>query len=191
MIGARNVSRLATAGFILTCAFVLGGMGWSTHVTTRLERLERLEEEHVREDARLRLAHWRMDRWLTPILAKESGRPYSHYTAYYSPPNARHPNGEPIEPPGSVLLASPLLEKHPLWVDVYFQVTPDGHWSSPQLPESGHRWLEDGPTITEGDYFKLQATLFHFASRLPPDELGSRLAQSLSLIHISEPTRPY
>ncbi len=174
MIGARNISRLATAGFVLTCVVVLGGMAWATHATLRLERLERLKAEHAREDDRVWAHLGRMDHLVMTMLAPEWWRPYTHYFPYSSPANAIGNDGAVIEAPDRVWLPSPVLESPLPWVDLYFQVRPDGRWSSPQLPDDRYRWTGSA-FMTESEYFKLEQTLLHLASRLPPDELGARI----------------
>lgn len=179
MIGSRNIGRLAGVGFALTCVLVVGGMAWATRAILRLDRLESLAHAHKELDLRLRQALWRMDSAMNPILAVESGRPYGHYSACFCATEARTSSGRPADPP---LLPSPLVQDQPPWVELYFQVTPDGHWSSPQLAPGLCRGFEAVAAGSEAERLRVHEALLRFGALLPPEELDARLAEARAFI---------
>ncbi len=136
--------RGCLAAFIVIAILVLGGLARVTQVAIDVEQGQRLarwrlererEQARAQEDmrARLRVALWRLDSRVSPILAAEAGRPYGHYSALYSAGPVVHADGH-LYPTGSVLEPSPLLQADlPDWILLHFQVDSTG-WSSPEAP---------------------------------------------------------
>jgi len=141
-------------GFAVCLAVVLAAMGWISLTALQLDRAEaearRLEGEALRKEAEtrrqaaleddVRLALWRIDTILAPLIAQESARPYFAYSslltidrAYTRMFNDR--NG------GETLIPSPLLSEASPNILVYFQFEPDGKLTSPQIPVGANRDL--------------------------------------------------
>ncbi|HMP58885.1 MAG TPA: hypothetical protein PKD86_05990 [Gemmatales bacterium] len=128
--------------FLAITALVAGGLGWVTWVALDLERAQRLAQAQADRYERLRLALWRLDAKLFPVLARESSRPFTHYRPLATFSAA-------IVPPTrttaittcDVLHPSPLIEEPlPSWLQLHFQVNPDQVpvlWESPQVPSDG------------------------------------------------------
>ncbi|MEN6449525.1 MAG: HAMP domain-containing sensor histidine kinase [Thermoguttaceae bacterium] len=113
-------------------AVVLAAMGWISLTAVRLERAERDARRQALVEERVRLALWRMDSALTPLLAQESARPDQAYQAFVA---AGRPAGLPgLGPSGSLWTPSPLLTTATPQVLLYFEIAPDGRVSSPQVP---------------------------------------------------------
>ncbi|HLX65020.1 MAG TPA: HAMP domain-containing sensor histidine kinase [Planctomycetota bacterium] len=116
--------------FGLCLVIVLATMGWTTLTVLRLD--EQSTRQTVREE-NVRLALWRMDYTLTPLLAQETAVPYFAYGAFYPAGRAYSDmfgnvrNGEPVVP-------SPLLTEGAPHAVLYFQFDPDGQLTSPQVP---------------------------------------------------------
>jgi signal transduction histidine kinase len=123
-----------TAAFLIIAALVAGGLGWATAAALRLER-EQLDQRAEMERANLlRLALWRLDSRVAPLLVREDGRPYDHYSAVYAPAKAFKNDGS-CWPAGVVVLPSPLLEAElPEWMELHFQIDREVGWKSPQVP---------------------------------------------------------
>src|SRR5579884_2542705 len=131
--------------FLAVALLVAGGLGWVTDAAPRVEseqqlahwRLEKEREAARRQadyQAKLRVALWRLDSRVSPILATEASRPYSQYSALFPPATALHANGQ-FYPPGSLLEPSPLLNAElPNWILLHFQVDPASGWTSPEVP---------------------------------------------------------
>lgn len=96
-------------------AGLLGAMVWISLTVLRLERAERDARAQAALEENTRLALWRLDSALLPLLAQEAARPSSQYQA----------------DPGAV---SPLVSETPAEVLLHFQVAPGGEVTSPQVP---------------------------------------------------------
>ena len=115
-------------------ALVAGGLGWATAAALRLEREQWDERAAAVRAIRLRLALGRLDGQVAPLLAREDGRPFNHYSAVFPTPLALQNTGHACAP-GTVLEPSPLLHADlPPWALLHFQADRQGGWSSPQVP---------------------------------------------------------
>ncbi len=122
------------------------------HAADRAERLRarQREQERVRQAllrergqqqaqaqadfaAKLRLALWRLDSRIAPVLAREDSRPYNHFSAVFAPPVVLDPRGHRY-PAAVVLEPSPLLTAElPDWMLLHFQTSSESGWGSPQV----------------------------------------------------------
>jgi signal transduction histidine kinase len=135
--------------FTAICALVAGGLGWATAAAIRLEG-EQLREHAEAENAeRMRLALWRLDSYVAPLIAVEDGRPFNHYSAVFAAPLAYDNRGAP-RPPGAVVEPSPLLTADlPDWMLLHFQLDAASGWESPQAPSVNlSRVLQNPPIQT-------------------------------------------
>lgn len=122
------------AAFLLCLAVVLAAMGWVTWTAVRLDGAQAAARRDALLEESVRLALWRMDSILTPIMAQESGRPYFFYDAFYSPsPLLACEPAEAVKA-GGILVPSPLLAAPPSDIRLHFQFGPDGGLTSPQVP---------------------------------------------------------
>jgi len=167
--------RYALVGYALISLLVLGGMAWATIVTWRLAKLD-LESE---EDSRRQQALEVLDSHLGAILAVEGARDHTDYVSVHMPIPILSRNLEELEPseyvqPSPITLFGP---PHP-WIELYFQVDQDGHWSSPQLPPEDVR-RSIGDIVGFPSSGQLLAALRQVEAALPLSELDSRLRKSL------------
>jgi signal transduction histidine kinase len=112
--------------FAACLAVVMAAMGWISLTAIRLD--------HAEAEARnVRLALWRIDTALTPLLAEESSQPVFVYRSFFSEGGnlGRMLNASK---PGSSLIPSPLLQNSSDEVLLHFQYGPDGRLTSPELP---------------------------------------------------------
>jgi len=124
--------RLTWIVFALCVLLVLDVLAWVSVQTLRLERMEHEARTRAQLNERVRLALWRMDSAIAPIVAAEAARPPQHYRAFFDPTHeldARPDDG------GGALRASPLLLALPRLIRLHYEVRPDGSISSPQVPE--------------------------------------------------------
>ncbi|QGJ69498.1 Histidine kinase domain-containing protein [Planctomycetales bacterium 10988] len=118
---------------MLIACLILGGLGWVTSVVLHMESQQRQAAAQTDRSNRLRVALWRLDSLLFPVLARESSRPYHAYSAVHTPPLAFNASGEPLEG-GQILQTSPLLhDVLPDWVVLHFQGESQGKMVSPQV----------------------------------------------------------
>ena len=121
--------------FGLGLAVVVPAMAWLTAGALELDRAEALARKQAELEEDISRALWRMDTFLTPLLAEEAARPDFFYRPVYQTAAAE---GKAAEGKGSKPAASqelsPLLKSPPPFVLVHFQIHPDGSLTSPQNP---------------------------------------------------------
>ena len=104
--------------------------------TRQAQQQQRAEQEAQAQEEflhRLRLALWKLDSRMAPILAREDMRPYNHYSAVFAPPIVLDPKGNRLDT-ATVLEPSPLLNAElPDWMLLHFQASAEDGWDSPQV----------------------------------------------------------
>ncbi len=119
--------------FLTISGLVVGGLGWVTAAVLRLEQEQLAGRAQAEYDARLRLAMWRLESQVTPLLAREQNRPFDHYSTIFAPTLVFNNRGTCLKA-GSVLELTPLLSADlPDWMLLHFQINDKG-WESPQSP---------------------------------------------------------
>ncbi len=175
MRSARRGMRYAVLGFALVSGVVVAGMSWATVATVRLKESEIKQE--------LAVALWRLDGYLTPILAKEAGRDFYEYAALHIPHELRSSEGHKLDPseyedyafPSRLTLDEPTDE----WIELYFQVDQDGAWSSPQVlgPDVV---LEDSPYANAVTAHRMLSTFQWLQSVLTRAKLDAVAGRALA-----------
>jgi len=128
--------------FGLLLAVVLGAMAWVSLAVLRLDRAQFEAQYRAAFEEDVRLALWRMDSGLAPLIARENARPYFAYSAFHPAAGAYTRMFAEITP-GDVLMASPLLTELSPYVRAHFQFDPDGVLTSPQIPTGEMRGLAE------------------------------------------------
>ena len=108
-------------------------MGWLSATALRLDRAEIESRRQAVVEEKVRLALWRMDSALAPMVAQESARPYFAYLAYF-PADRSFNRMFNTRTKGETLIASPLLMETPPRILLHFQFDEAGNLTSPQLP---------------------------------------------------------
>ena len=155
-------ARYVWLAFACCSAVVLAAMGWISLTAWRLEQAEsgrarargrgpaaggggvRKEAETRRQAAieeNVRLALWRIDTTLAPLIAQESARPYFAYRSFLTPDRAYARMFNNDRNGNETLIPSPLLADMSPNILLYFQFEPDGRLTSPQVPLGGNRKL--------------------------------------------------
>jgi signal transduction histidine kinase len=125
--------RAGLVAFGVIALLVAGGLGWVTAAAVRLEREQQSAQAQSQVYDNLRLALWRLDSRISPLLAREDSRPYTHFRALYAPPLAITKSGLACGP-GTVFEPSPLLNAElPDWMLLHFQADPRSGWESPRV----------------------------------------------------------
>jgi len=170
--------------FSLCLAVMLPAMGWLTIKALELDaaegrarknlRVAQADAETARRWAELEKdvseALWRMDTYLTPIIANEATRPYYVFRPFYT----TQAGGKS----GPVAAPSPLLASTSEHVRLHFQCSQDGQCISPQAP-SGKLQAAAGKFGVTADQVKAaQAELARLSPRLTSGDLWKRLPES-------------
>jgi len=187
LIGSQRSKRNAILGFLLVTALVLGGMIWATVSTLQLARVDLQVRAAEERHQNIRLAVSRIEDVYKLILAVENGRPYKDYRAYTNPSAALSPEGEAIDPL-SFYTPSPLVEgRSAEWIDLYFQVDPEGLWTSPQLVDPASRFAAH---LDPEDQFFMEVArerLERLSAALPDAVLRPRLAAAYEAQRWAQP----
>ena len=156
--------------FCLCLLVAFGAMGWISAKVIELDRAQADLRHKERLEDNVRLALWRMDSALAPIVAQENARPASAYRAPVVFIRAR--NSETIQP-----VASPLLVQDSPLMSLYFDIAPDGTITSPQVaPDARVRNTIESNFLSPERLDQAQARLTAFRKRdMDPDALAELL----------------
>ena len=117
-------SWLVWIGFSLCVVVTAAAMTWMTCAVVRLDRAEAEARRQAALEENVRLALWRADATLAPLVTQESLAPWFAYRPFL-------PNRQP----------SPFLAAATPHVLVHFQFEPDGRITSPEVPPPESRKL--------------------------------------------------
>lgn len=157
----------AWATFVMAGSVLIGAMTMLTVIGIRLDNSQQAAESRAELEQRVRLALWRMDAAVGPIVAVENARPYFEYAPFYSAERAYTNMFAPLDS-GDVLVPSPLLMFDSPYIRIHFQYAPDGTLSSPNVPESNMRDLAETGFVTHEEIEAARkeiAKLQQFSSR--------------------------
>ena len=155
---------------------VLGVMGFLTATVVELDFERRDMERRTAFEERVRLAMWRMDALVAPLVGTESARPYFWYGAFHPAGRAFTRMFGRVEP-GEVLFPSPLMASAPRHVRVYFQFGPGGELTSPQVPTGNMRDIAESGYLTHEQVEAAAAKLEEFGGRVRGHELLALLPE--------------
>ena len=120
----------------VTCLTIMTGvMVWISREALELESQE-LEASVQSENERLAL--WRMESTLIPLIAEESSRPHMAYSPFYATSNIFTKMLSPVDR-DDVRVPSSLLVSETPFINLHFQCDSSGTFSSPQVPRSNLR----------------------------------------------------
>ncbi len=139
--------RATWLAFAVSLAALYGAMGWASATVLRLEGAQRQASAQAAFEERVRLALWRMDSAMTPVVALENARPYFVYSSFYPLERAYTRMFNEIRA-DEVLVPSPLLAATSEDILLHFQVDPDGTVSSPQVPSAAMKELAESQYIS-------------------------------------------
>ena len=175
--------------FALALLVLFGVTGWITSKVIRLDAAQKRAERNAQREEAIRLALWRMDAAVTPLIAQEAARPYFEYRAFY--PAARSYDrmlNVDVAAAAEPLTASQLLARSPAYTRLHFQLDPAGKLTSPQVPDpplrgralKGHttaeRIAESARRLAElGKRVQGPALLAHLPAE-PPSHVGPPVA---------------
>lgn len=174
--------------FLLLLVLVFLAMGHITVTVLQLDQAEAKSYQQTVVEERVRLALWRMDSALTQMIAQENILPYFFYNSFYPTERAYTRMFSQIKS-GEILFPSPLLTQTSPYIQLHFQIAPNQHLSSPQVPEGNMLDLAEAHYVSSEEIKEKQALLqqLHenlnksiFATLLPPTQHAEE-AQILKL----------
>jgi hypothetical protein len=161
-------TRFVVVGVLL----VAGALAWITWQALRLEVREQRAQTQAKFQESLRLALWRMDSAMTPIIAREAARPYFEYQPFYPADRAMRSLREPATR-DDILVPSQLLGTKDPVIRLHFEVASGGAISSPQAPQGWSRAIAQSTYATAYDLRAADEVLAQLRSWMQP---GSGLA---------------
>jgi len=166
--------------FAACLALALGALGWISWTTLEFERETDAARRQAALEENVRLALWRMDSILAPMIATESARPYFNYAPFYAAERAYTRMYSEMDP-NEVMIPSPLLTKGSKFIKLHFQYDLGGKGerrpTSPQAPEGEMGELAEGAGfVTRGQIDGTNDLLKEFRGRVGSRALQTALA---------------
>ncbi len=162
--------------FGLCLAVVLAAMAWISLTALRLDHAEVEARRHAVLEENVRLALWRMESAVGPLIAQETSRPYFAYSPFYAANRAYTRMFSEMKQ-GEVLVPSSLLRRVSPYIVLHFQFGPDGELTSPQVPEEKMREIAEGTYTTRREIDAAAAWLAELRELLPRDKLVAVLSR--------------
>ncbi|NUQ65888.1 MAG: HAMP domain-containing histidine kinase [Pirellulales bacterium] len=161
--------------FALSLAVVLAATVWISRTMLKLDRAEADARRRAALEENVRLALWRMDTALAPLVGQESARPYFVYRPLLSTDSAY---GWMIhDSPHGAVFPSPLLKPVSPYILLHFQFLPDGRIISPQAPTASDLAMIKSRYVSESAIDRAAARLATLRTRLRREELFSQLPE--------------
>ncbi len=163
--------------FAICLAVVLASVGWLSIKALEADQAEADAHRQAAQDENVRLALWRMDSQMTPLVAQESARPYFLYNAFYSVATAKNSaikgGGKTVTPPSSN--PSPLMTETSPLVLLHFQFESTGPVTSPQCPTGRFEQLAVPDFLSPEQYADNEKCLAGLKKDLKPEVLLAQL----------------
>jgi signal transduction histidine kinase len=158
---------------------LLAAMGWVSWTALRFERAQAEAQSKADFEENVRLALWRMDSTLSPLLVQESSRPYFTYNSFYAAGRAYNPMFRELKS-GEVLVPSPLLTQTSTNVLLHFQSGPEGVLTSPQVPLGNNRDLAESRYLSPAALNTAAKRLSELQKLVTPKALNMACVTTLS-----------
>src|SRR5258706_1591528 len=144
--------------FLLFLALSRGAMGWMTRPVLRLDQAQARATAAAQVEENVRLALWRMDYAMAPMLGQETARPYFEYSPVFPAERAYTRMYTELKS-GDVLVPSPLLKSASPYILLYFQIDTDGKVTSPQAPTGNVRKIAEARYTSAAEIERAQKRL--------------------------------
>jgi signal transduction histidine kinase len=112
---------------------IVAAVGWLSFRALESDRAQATAKQQAADEENARLALWRIDSKLAPLVTQESARPYFSYGTFF--PVERSPTAKgrtKVSAPEPI--PSPLVVQLPPQILLHFQIDAAGRFSSPRVP---------------------------------------------------------
>ncbi len=113
---------------------VFGALITVTNIIVSFDLESQRATQHNSQQELMRLALWRLDSWLSPLIGQEAARPHFVYQSYYSKAEDLQGGADPNATSGGSRRRSPLAFFDSELVALHFQIDGSGHLVSPEIP---------------------------------------------------------
>ncbi len=151
-------SRAPFLIFAIGALAIVGALVWGSGALISLEAERQAIAADALRNERVSLAVWRAESLIAPVVAGEAARPHFHYRAFYSPRLAYTRFWEEIDD-DEIFVPSPILTAPVPWIRLHFQLSPEGAWSSPQVPTGNMADLAESAGLTTEATARARAAL--------------------------------
>jgi signal transduction histidine kinase len=180
---------LVWLAYAVCAAAVRGAMGWVCLTVLRLDRAEAQARRDAAVEESVRLALWRMENALSPLIIQENARPYFAYSPFY--PAARaYTRMYGRMAAAEVLIPSPLLDGPAPFVRLHFQYDSGGRIGSPQVPTGRFAVLAAERGNGGAAALESAARLEEFSRRAKASDLRPGAPDEWVLVEKSQPPAP-
>jgi len=155
-------------------AAVIAAVGWLSFKALEADNAEAVAGRQAALEDVGRLALWRMDSAVAPLIAQESSRPFSAYKPFQAIERSAADSGKG-KGSREEAVPSPILIELPSVVRLHFQIGPDGRFSSPRVlaPPLRERGVPHSMRSTDAQW--AEALLARVQSLVKPAELLASL----------------
>src|SRR5436305_7962668 len=144
----RSTWHVWTA-FAASLAIIIAAVTWLSVRALKSEEAEATARGQAAAEQNARLALWRIDSALAPLVTQESARPYFTYRTFFNSDQPSAPRkGEATLP---AQLPSPLIVERTPQVLLHFQIDASGKFTSPRVPPTDFRRLATPRYLTADD----------------------------------------
>jgi len=168
-------TQLKTWILFASCLIIaICALSWISYLVVHYENEQNIAASRERLRANLRLAVWRIDSLIAPVLAEEAVRPSFHYQPINPFANtlSGKDNDELAQP-------SPILKTNVDWISLNFNISQNGKWSSPQVPPIAFSNDSVGNALPGGYLSQKIEDLGILSSGVDEEELKNRLQSAL------------
>ncbi len=117
--------------FAACLSTIVAAVGWLSFRALESENAEAFARQQAAVEENARLALWRIDSALAPLVTQESSRPAFSYETFYQ---TERPVSKGKTKSGPEPIVSPLVAQLPPQILLHFQFDASGHFSSPRIP---------------------------------------------------------
>lgn len=153
---------------------VLAAMVWVSLAALKVDQAEAEGRRQAAIEENVRLALWRLDSAVAPLITQESTRPYFSYSAFSAARHAYTSKYSEVQP-GEILVPSQLVAFESPVIRLHFQIGPDGQFTSPQVPPEQMRSMAEESLTTPERVASCGSALGQLAGRLQRETLVSAL----------------
>jgi len=188
MTSSRRSMFAAVSLFLLIAISVLGSMTWASVASYQLAT-KNVEVEHA---TRIERALRQIESHMMGIINSEAARPFWDYFDRYpvEPEIVTTKDGRQLDPDLFQFVVSSqlaLAEPPQGWMDLHFQITPQGTLGSPQIPDATTAWSDESTPFTP-EYARRARQTWNWLEKIYPSvDLREQIAESFRQERSDEP----
>jgi signal transduction histidine kinase len=169
----RSTWHVWTA-FAVSLAMIVAAVAWLSVRALKSEDAEATALGQAAAEQNARLALWRIDSALAPLVTQESARPYFAYRTFINSDLPAVGKGKAMLPSQ---LPSPLIVERTPQVLLHFQIDAANQFTSPRVPPAEFRRLATPKYLTADDVEQSRQLLNKVRELVKPDQLRAALPE--------------